>query len=120
MRRLALVNRNTVIAIILAVAVLAVLLVVSRSDGEETTQTSAELINIAYEQNIIDFDMRALYLTYSIFDPEALPPEYRSNVPMKDATPIILEIQRSWKQLSPATQEKISQYIQPLEKQDPT
>ena len=121
MRRLTFVSKSTAIAIILAVVMLTVLSVVSRSDdGEETTLTCVELINIAYEQNIIDYDMRALYLTYSIFNLEALPPEYQSDVPMKDATPIILEIQRNWDRLSPATQEKISQYIQPLENGDPT
>ena len=120
MRRLTFVSKSTTVALILAVVILTILSVVSRSDGEETTLTCAELINRAYEQNIIDFDMRALYLTYSIFNLEALPLEYQSDVPMKDATPIILEIQRNWDRLSPATQEKISQYIQPLKKENLT
>ena len=81
----------------------------------EVTQTSLELINQAYEDNDIDYDMRALYLTYSIYNWEALPEKYRSEIPMKDATPIILEIQRNWDLLKPATQEIISQYIQPIE-----
>jgi len=106
-------------------AILAILLpagsgALSCGQRGETRQTSIQLINRAYEQNSIDFDTQALYLTYSIHNPEALPPEYQSNVPMKDATPIILEIQRNWDKLSPATQEEISQYIQPLEKGDST
>lgn len=106
-------------------AILAILLqtascALSCGQHGETKQTSVQLINRAYEQNFIGFDTRALYLTYSIYEPGALPPEYQSNVPMKDATPIILEIQRNWDKLSPATQEEISQYIQPLEKKGST
>lgn len=107
-------------ATILAILLLSASCVLSCDQRGETRQTSIQLINRAYEQNTIDFDTRALYLTYSIYEPEALPPEYQSNVPMKDATPIILEIQRNWDMLSPATQEEISQYIQPLEKGDST
>ncbi len=107
-------------AVILAILLPAAWCALSCSQRAETTQTTVQLINRAYEQNIIDFDTRALYLTYSIYNPEALPPEYQSNVPMKDATPIILEIQRNWDKLSPATQEEISQYIQPPEKTDLT
>jgi len=107
-------------ATLLAILLLSALCVLSCSQCGETGQTSVQLINRAYEQNIIDFDTRALYLTYSIYDAEALPPEYQSNVPMKDATPIILEIQRNWDKLSPATREEISQYIQPLEKEGST
>jgi len=111
--------------ILTCATILALLLIVasgalSCSQRGETGQTSAQFINRAYEQNIIDFDTRALYLTYSIYNAEALPPEYQSKVPMKDATPIILEIQRNWDKLSPATQQKISQYIQPLEKMNST
>jgi hypothetical protein len=114
MGRLPFMSKNTVIsAMTLALILLAALSVVGCSGDKETKQNSVELINNAYERKVIDYDMRALYLTYSIFKPEALPREYRSDVPMKDATPIILEIQRNWDKLSLETQEKISQYIQP-------
>jgi len=117
MHRLPFLSKNTVTsAMILALLLPIALSVVSCGREVETTQTSVELINKAYEQDTIDFDTRALYLTYSIYEPEALPPEYQSNVPMKSATPIILEIQRNWDRLSPETQERISQYIQPLKK----
>ncbi len=106
--------------ILLISSLVALTLVPGCGQWGETKQTTVELINKAYEQNIIDFDTRALYLTYSIYDPEALPPEYQSNVPIKSATPIILEIQRNWDRLSPATQDKISQYIQPLKKRGST
>lgn len=79
--------------------------------------TSEDFIREAYEQGIIDFDTQALYLTYSIYEPEALPSEYQSNVPAKDATSIILEIQRNWDRLSAETQQEISRYIQPLEEE---
>jgi hypothetical protein len=107
-------------ATILALLLLVVTGALSCSQRGETGQTSAQLINGAYEQNIINFDTRALYLTYSIYNAGALPPEYQSKVPMKDATSIILEIQRNWDKLSPTTREEISQYIQPLEKIDST
>ena len=111
--------KNTVTcATLLAILLLSAWCVLSCSQRGETGQTSVQLINRAYEQEAIDYDTRALYLTYSIYEPEALPPEYQSNVPIKSATPIILEIQRNWDRLSPATQEEISQYIQPLEKRD--
>lgn len=121
MRRLRFVNKNTVTCIIILALLLSTALsVVSCSGDEETKQNSVELINRDYEQKAIDYDTRALYLTYSIYKPEALPPEYQSNVPIKSATPIILEIQRNWDKLSPATQERISQYIQPLKKENST
>lgn len=79
-------------------------------------QSSLELINQAYENNEIDYDTRSLYLTYSIYNQEALPKEYQSDVTIKDATPIILDIQRNWDLLKPSTQEIISLYIQPVER----
>jgi len=122
MRRLRFVSKNTVTCVlILALLLSTVLSVVSCfDDGEAEQLSSVELINRDYEQEAIDYDTRALYLTYSIYEPEALPPEYQSNVPIKSATPIILEIQRNWDRLSPATQERISQYIQPLKKENST
>lgn len=104
-------SSSTIKNIVTYAAILAILLpaascALSCGQRGETRQTSIQLINRAYEQNTIDFDTRALYLTYSIYRPEALPPEYQSNVPMKDATPIILEIQRNWDKLSPTTQEE--------------
>ncbi len=126
MRRLRFVSKNTVICVvILALLLSTALSVVSCFDDGEAEQdsvqlSSVELINRDYEQEAIDYDTRALYLTYSIYEPEALPPEYQSNVPIKSATPIILEIQRNWDRLSPVTQERISQYIQPLKKENST
>jgi len=96
-------------AAILAILLPAASCVLSCGQRGETRQTSIQLINRAYEQEAIDYDTRALYLTYSIYKPEALPPEYQSNVPMKDATPIILEIQRNWDKVSPATQEETNE-----------
>ncbi len=110
-------SKNSVTrSMFLALSLLIVVSMVSCAGDEETTQNSVELIDRAYEKGVIDYNMRALYLTYSIYKPEALPQEYQSNMPMKDATPIILEIQRNWDRLSLETQEKISQYIQPLKK----
>lgn len=126
MRRLRFVSKNTVICVvILALLLSTALSMVSCFDDGEAEQdseqlSSVELINRDYEQEAIDYDTRALYLTYSIYEPEALPPEYQSNVPIKSATPIILEIQRNWDRLSPVTQERISQYIQPLKKENST
>ena len=126
MRWLLFVSKNTVTCVmILALLLSTALSVVSCGGDGETKQnsvqlTSVELINRDYEQKAIDYDTRALYLTYSIYKPEALPPEYQSNAPIKSATPIILEIQRNWDRLSPATQDKISQYIQPLKKRGST
>ncbi len=79
-------------------------------------KSSAELIKAAYARGEINYDEQMLYLVYSVFEPESLPLEYQSDVPYKDATPIILEVKRNWEQLSPATRDKISVYIQPLQK----
>lgn len=82
----------------------------------EQSYSTVDLINRAYQNGEIDYDERVLYIVYSIYTPEALPEEYLSDVPVKSATPLILEIQRNWDRLSPETQEKISPYIQPLTK----
>jgi hypothetical protein len=79
-------------------------------------KSSVELIKAAYERGEINYDEQTLYLVYSVFEPELLPPEYQSDVPHKDATPIILETKRNWDRLSPDTCDKISPYIQPLQR----
>ena len=79
-------------------------------------KSSVELIKAAYERDEISYDEQMLYLVYSVFEPELLPLEYQSAVPHKDATPIILEVKRNWDRLSPDTRDKISAYIQPLQR----
>ena len=64
----------------------------------------------------ISYDEQMLCLVYSVFEPELLPIEYQSDVPHKDATPIILEVQRNWDRLSPDTRDRISPYVQPLQR----
>ena len=79
-------------------------------------KSSVELIKAAYERSEISYDEQMLYLVYSVFEPGLLPIEYQSYVPHKDATPIILEVQRNWDRLSPDTRDRISPYVQPLQR----
>jgi hypothetical protein len=79
-------------------------------------KSSAELIKAACARGEINYDEQMLYLVYSVFEPELLPLEYQSDVPHKDATPIILEVKRNWDRLGPDTRDKISPYIQPLQR----
>lgn len=77
-------------------------------------ESSFELIKAAYQRGEINYDEQLVYLVYSVFAPKLLPQKYRSDVPCKDATPIILEVKRNWDRLSPDARDKIAPYIHPL------
>jgi hypothetical protein len=64
-----------------------------------------ELIEEAYQNGEIDYQTSLIYKVRTIRQPELIPSKYRAKVEMiqKDATPILLEVQRSWVELSPET-----------------
>jgi hypothetical protein len=81
---------------------------------DEVPMSSIALIEAAQSAGVLDYSTAMLYKVYVMFDPESLPPEYRSDVPSKCGTPVILEVQRNWHLLAPDDRMEISQYIQPL------
>ena len=85
--------------------------------GEEALSSFA-LIELAMSEGRIDYSEGMLYKTYALFDRMSLPPEYESDVPAKSGTAVILEIQRNWHRLLPEHRAEISQYIEPIGRQD--
>lgn len=81
---------------------------------DERPLSSLALIEAAVSSGALDYSTGLLYKVYVMFDPDSLPPEFRSDVPSKCGTPIILEVQQNWNMLAPADQAEVSQYIQPL------
>jgi hypothetical protein len=81
---------------------------------DEVPQSSIALIDAAQTSGQLDYSTALLYKVYVMFDPDSLPPEYRSDVPSKCGTPVILEVQRNWHLLAPEDRLEISQYIQPI------
>jgi hypothetical protein len=80
---------------------------------DEQPRSSIELIDTAVTSGMLDYSTGLLYKVYVMFSPEDLPAEYRSDVPSKCGTPVILEVQRNWGALSPPDRVEISQYVQP-------
>jgi hypothetical protein len=68
------------------------------------------LIEQAYHSGKIDFEMEQLYKAYSLFDSSRLPKEFRSTIPGKCGTPILLELRQNYQLLSPDTRNKLSLY----------
>ncbi len=64
-----------------------------------------ELIEEAYQNGEIDYQTSLIYKVRTIRHPEMIPSKYRVKVEeiQKDATPILLEVLRSWTELSPET-----------------
>jgi hypothetical protein len=81
---------------------------------DEVPLSSMALIDAAQSSGMLDHSTALLYKVYVMFDPDSLPPEYRSDVPSKCGTPVILEVQRNWHLLAPEDRLEISQYIQPI------
>jgi hypothetical protein len=79
---------------------------------------SISLIETAVSTGRIDYSTGMLYKVYTMFDPMSLPPEYKSDVPGKCGTPLIIEIQRNWSRLTPEHRAEISQYVEPLTEMD--
>jgi hypothetical protein len=75
---------------------------------------SLSLINLAVAAGRIDYSTGILYKVYVMYDPMSVPAEYRSDVPAKCGTPLILEVQRNWDRLTPEHRAEIAQYIEPL------
>ena len=73
-----------------------------------------ETLRQDYESKILTSDIYYLYMTYTIFSQDLLPEEYKGMVGPRDGTPIIMEVQRAYYSLQPATQKIIQQWIKPL------
>ncbi len=65
-----------------------------------------DLIQEAYERGEIDYQTSLIYKVQTIRQPEKIPSKYRAKVEkiQKDATPILLEVKKSWPGLSSETQ----------------
>jgi len=65
-----------------------------------------ELIEDAYKNGEIDYQTSLIYKVQTIRQPEKIPSKYRATIEkiQKDATPILLEVKKSWPGLSPETQ----------------
>jgi hypothetical protein len=81
---------------------------------DEVPTSSIALIEAARSAGALDYSTALLYKVYVMFDPESLPPEFRSDVPSKCGTPVILEVQRNWHLIAPEDRLEIAQYIQPI------
>jgi hypothetical protein len=80
---------------------------------DEQPLSSIGLIDAAQAAGALDYSTALLYKVYVMFEPESLPPEYRSDVPSKCGTPVIMEVQRNWHLIAPDDRLEISKYIQP-------
>lgn len=83
----------------------------SASEGEP--RDSISLIDAALKAGAIDYSTGLLYKVYAVFEPMSLPSEFRSSVPAKCGTALILEVQRSWDRLDPDDRAEISQHVEP-------
>ncbi len=65
-----------------------------------------DLIEDAYKSGEIDYQTSLIYKVQTIRQPEKIPSKYRAKVEKieKDATPILLEVKKSWPGLSSQTQ----------------
>ncbi len=79
---------------------------------------SIALIDQAVAAGRIDYSTGLLYKVYAMFEPESLPQEYRSDVPAKCGTPVILEVQRNWSRLLPEQRAEIEMYVHPISEPD--
>ncbi len=59
-----------------------------------------ELLRNDFRTKKISNDDYYLYLTYAIFSPDSLPPNYQGSVGPKDGTPVIIEVKRAFHTLS--------------------
>ena len=75
-----------------------------------------ELLRNDFRTKKISNDDYYLYLTYAIFSPDSLPPNYQGSVGPKDGTPVIIEVKRAFHTLSTNNQKIIRQWIRPLPK----
>ena len=75
-----------------------------------------ELLRNDFRTKKISNDDYYLYLTYAIFSPDSLPPNYQGSVGPKDGTPVIIEVKRAFHTLNTNNQKIIRQWIRPLPK----
>ncbi len=79
----------------------------ARDAGQATT---AALAAKAHQEGRINLNTKILILGQSVVAPEDLPAAYRSDVPTRDGTMILVEIRRTWDQLSAATKSELENY----------
>jgi len=70
----------------------------------------SSVLSIQLEKRIITIDTWAKFITYSIFEPAKLPPEYRKLKQEKLNTFILKEIFQNWDKLSKPTKSEIRKY----------
>lgn len=84
-------------------------------DGDEgAVETVLSRIERAFWAGEIDRETALLNKAFALFGPERLAPQFQSDTagPSKCATPVVLEIQAAWEDLSPVAQKILAPYIQ--------
>jgi PKD repeat protein len=65
--------------------------------------SSLELIEEAYLRGELDYEAALIYKVYSVFAPDRLPPQFRSDTPSRGATLVLAEVLNAWDSLSTET-----------------
>ncbi len=80
--------------------------VLAKAAGEKSP---LDLIEDDVDAGLLDKNNACLYREYAVSSPDKLPAKYRSRVPGKDATYSMVQIARSWNELSAATRKEITE-----------
>ena len=73
---------------------------------------SLSLIEKDQRAGKLDLDTALRYKAQALFQPDQLPPQYRSTQVIYDGTPVLVEARREWDRLRPETQELIRRYLE--------
>ena len=96
-------------------------------DGQPPS--SLELIEEAYLRGELAYETALVYKVYSVFAPDRLPPQFRSDTPSRGATLVLAEVMHAWDSLSLETKTLLREFglgfplpgeVVPLEQTRPT
>ncbi|MDH4223642.1 MAG: hypothetical protein OEV55_08915 [candidate division Zixibacteria bacterium] len=95
----------------LGLMIIVILVASNVSYGAE--KGTLDLIKEAYERGEIDYQTSLIYKVQTIRHPDKIPAKFRAEVEKvhKDATPILLEVQRSWAELSDDTRSVLKELL---------
>ncbi len=99
-----------VLLLLLSVPTLAAEVATYTAKGKATSHSK---IDQAYNIGSISLGDKIIHNLQAALDPENLPDEFKTAdiIPIKSATPFILEAQRNWELLSPAQKSQVSAYL---------
>jgi len=72
--------------------------------------SSLELIEQAYLRGELDYETALVYKVYSVFAPDRLPPQFRSDTPSRGATLVLAEVMSVWDSLSLETKTLLREF----------